>query len=218
MLFRRSREKTRLAAELEARITQEAERGRRLAIYDQRTGLLARWYFELRLLEETHLCQRYGMPMTVLTLRTSTTTNEAPVGQNGGQGFDKSSVVARSLWSTDLATARGGGEYAVCLLHCNRAGAAPVLRRLMEELAENDSQVGMAVYPDDDCEGKALIELALSRSSPWRARTSEVPKTAYRGYQTDEDRSPSRLVQPHVVSPGSTVTLHPFLCCKSKSR
>jgi len=176
MLFLRFRRKARLAAELKARVTQEAERGRRLAIYDQQSGLLARWYFELRLLEETHRCQRYEMPMAVLTLRTST---EAMAGQNGGRGLDKSGAIARSLRSTDLAADLGIGEYALCLLHCDRAGAASVLRRLMGELADNDCQVGMAIYPDDDREGKALVELALSRSAPWKARqASEIPRAA----------------------------------------
>ena len=154
MLFRRFRKKTRLAGELEARMTQEAERGRRLAIYDQRTGLLARWYFELRLLEETHRCKRYGLPMAVLTLRTSTKTGE--------ESAEQTSVVARSLRSTDLAADLGVGQFAICLLHNDRTAAALVLRRLMRELDDNDCQVGMAVYPDDECEGKALVELALS--------------------------------------------------------
>ncbi len=51
MLFLRWRTKTRRAGEPVARVAQEAERGRRLAIYDESSVLLARWYFELRLHE-----------------------------------------------------------------------------------------------------------------------------------------------------------------------
>ena len=40
----------------------KSSEGDRLAIYDQDSGLLARWYFELRLVEETRRCQRYELP------------------------------------------------------------------------------------------------------------------------------------------------------------
>jgi hypothetical protein len=36
--------------------------------------------------------------------------------------------------------------------------------RILQEFREYECQIGIAVYPDDECEPRALIELARVRS------------------------------------------------------
>lgn len=150
------------------RIVQEVERGRRLAIYDPSSGLLAQWYFELRLIEETMRAKRYGLSLVVLTVTGSFAASDDEVSALGGNRTELSSIALRSVRQTDLVGSRGFSAFTICLTHCERAGAAPVVRRLMEALGDGDWQIGMAVYPDDDCQGRELIDLAGRRSVPWR--------------------------------------------------
>src|SRR3990170_6546460 len=44
----------------------QSESSKKLAIYDQQTGLFHRWYFEFRVSGEVKRCQRYGCGMAVL--------------------------------------------------------------------------------------------------------------------------------------------------------
>lgn len=152
------------------RMVQEAERGRRLAIYDPSSGVLAQWYFELRLLEETLRAKRYGLPMVVLTVDGSSAATDDEVGAFGGGRKEASLIAANLVRGTDFVGSIGFSGFAVCLIHCDRKHAVPVIRRLMEGLGEGAWRIGMAVYPDDECEGKELIEVATRRSAPWRVR------------------------------------------------
>lgn len=154
------------------RMIQEAERGRKLAIYNPSTGLLAQWYLELRLEEEAARGKRYGIPFVVLTLEGSpekATDERNSLGYGAGQAV---SAVTSSVRRTDLVGTIGFSQFAVCLIQCDRAGAVPLIRRMMDALGEGDWRLGMAVYPDDDYAGRDLIKVASQRSAPWRVRST----------------------------------------------
>ncbi len=160
------------------RMVQEAERGRRLAIYHPATGLLAQWYFELRVDEETTRAKRYGPPLVVLTLEGSQAEEVGESNPFGSGTNETSRIVTGAVRSTDLVGTIGYTGLAICLVHCDRAGAIPVIRRMMAALGEGDWRLGIAVYPDDDVAGKDLIAVAAQRSAPWRASSSSIKKTA----------------------------------------
>ncbi len=148
-------------------IGEQAERSRRMAIFDQESGLFSRWYLELRLHEECLRAGRYDLSISVLSVRSTSalTTSPEAWARKAALAAERA---ARSVRCTDLTASLGRGEFAVCLLHCDRRGAANALRRLMDSLEGSDWQVGLASFPDDAGEGKALLELAISRYAPWR--------------------------------------------------
>jgi GGDEF domain-containing protein len=150
------------------RMSQEAERGRRLAIYNPSTGLLAQWYFELRVEEETARAKRYGLPLVILTVTGSAAGGSSEANPFGRTANESSSIANQAVRRTDLVGSIGFSEFAICLVHCDRAGAVPVIRRLMDSLGEGDWRLGIAVFPDDECTGKELIQLATRRSAPWK--------------------------------------------------
>jgi len=159
-------------------VVQKAERDPSLAIRNPVTGLLAQWYLEFRLDEEVARARRYGLPLVVLTLEGS--SQKVPK-ETRSSGLGESEVV-RALTSavrrTDLLASMGGSQFAICLLHCNRAGALPVIRRLMNALDDADWRIGIAVYPDDDYAGRDLISVANSRLAPWQARPPSLKLAA----------------------------------------
>jgi GGDEF domain-containing protein len=177
LLAAKLRRKTPAASDTQ-RISQEADRGRRLAIYNPSTGLLAQWYFELRLDEELARAKRYELPLVVLTLSGSKSEAESGEGPFGPGANETSRIASAVVRRTDLVGSIGFSEYAICLLHCNRAGAVPFIRRLMEALGDGDWRLGLAVYPDDDYSGKELLELADMRSAPWRVPEPLAEKAA----------------------------------------
>jgi GGDEF domain-containing protein len=170
------------------KIAHEAERGRRLAIFDPTSGLLARWYFELRLMEETARAKRYFLSFVVLSVSGSASaTDDGPLGS---QMTRLSSVVTSCIRQTDMAGSSGFSGFTICLTHCDWRGAVPVVRRLMESLGNGDWRIGLAVYPDDNCEGVELIELAHRRAAPWKVdaaggRPKPVKLDSHRLSQTE---------------------------------
>ena len=73
-------------------------------------------------------------------------------------------MTARSIRTVDLAAILGPMEFVVCLVHCDRAGSAIALTRLVKALDGYEPSTGVALYPEDNCEPKQLIELARSRA------------------------------------------------------
>jgi GGDEF domain-containing protein len=142
----------------------------RRGIRDETTGLLNRWYLERRLDEEGARCLRYGHSMAVVVLKA------VAVDLTGFSidGWQQESAVAagraaRVIRNVDLSAALAPFEFALCLVHCDRKGADAALERITMEFKDYDCQVGIAVYPDDECEPRALIELARVRSRQFEA-------------------------------------------------
>ncbi len=143
---------------------------RRLAIYDAASGLYNRWYLELRLQEEFLRCNRYGLSMAVVRLRLGD-VNLAEISMDawGGMASDLARAMAKVVRAVDITAALGPLDFSICLVHCDRNGAERAIQRVLKELHGHPAEVGLAVYPEDDCDGKALIELARSRSRPMTA-------------------------------------------------
>jgi GGDEF domain-containing protein len=146
-----------------------SEGQRRGAIRDENTGLYQRWYLETRLVEEAARCKRYSHSMAVVVLRAGAinlSTWEEDAWQ--GRSLDVARRTAAAVRNVDLSAAIAPMEFALCLVHCDREGAETALGRIGESLPDGISDAGIAVYPDDQCEPSALIELARGRSRPLR--------------------------------------------------
>ena len=144
---------------------------RRTAIRDDSTGLLNRWYLDRRLEEEAARCKRYGYSMAVVTLRAGVL--DLPGISVDGWQVEAARAAHRAVQvirNVDLSASLAPFEFALCLVHCDREGAERVVERLVRELSDYDCSIGVAVYPEDNCEPAALIELA-------RVRSHKVEKT-----------------------------------------
>jgi GGDEF domain-containing protein len=137
---------------------------RRGAIYDETTGLLNRWYFEMRLGEELTRSRRYKIDLALLTIKI------APPNLTGLTAMETDMMTARiahqalrTVRAADIPAAIGDLEYAVCLVHCNREGAEAAVSRLLDELHDQHFQIGLAVYPEDQGSAKEMIEIARRR-------------------------------------------------------
>jgi GGDEF domain-containing protein len=145
---------------------QENRTNRRLALYDASSGLYNRWYLELRLQEEYLRCNRYGLSMAVVCMKLGEVgLAQISTDSWGGLASDLARTMGKSVRAVDITAALGPLEFAICLVHCDRKGAERAIKRVLEELDGGHARVGLAVYPEDDCDGKALIELARSRAA-----------------------------------------------------
>jgi GGDEF domain-containing protein len=137
----------------------------RRGIRDETTGLLNRWYLERRLDEEAARCKRYGHPMAVIVLK-AVAIDLARFSLDGWQQESASAArrCAQVIRNVDLSASLAPFEFAMCLVHCDRNGANAAIKRILDEFRDYECQIGISVYPDDDCEPRALIELARVRS------------------------------------------------------
>ena len=127
--------------------SREAEAGRRLAIFDRQTGLLAYWYFELRGSEEVLRAGRYDRPLTLLIA-------EDPKDQAGEAGGSLSHWLRANLRGSDLLTYLGTGRYLFLAPETDYDAAAVLIGRLKEQAPS--VFVGAASFPDD---GKTISQL-----------------------------------------------------------
>ncbi len=132
---------------------------------DESTGLLNRWYLERRLDEESARCKRYGYSMAVVVLKAAI-VNTQGVSAEGWQVESATAAhrCAQVVRSFDLSASLAPFEFALCLVHCDRDGAHGAIERLTAELSEYECTAGVAVFPEDDCQPRAMIELARMRS------------------------------------------------------
>jgi len=132
---------------------------------DESTGLLNRWYLEKRLDEESARCKRYGYSMAVVVLKAAI-VNTQGVSAEGWQVESATAAhrCAQVVRSVDLSASLAPFEFALCLVHCEREGAQRAIDRLTAELSEYECTAGVSVYPEDDCQPRAMIELARVRS------------------------------------------------------
>jgi diguanylate cyclase (GGDEF)-like protein len=150
-----------------AQLGTEGRRGRRrLAIYDETSGLYNRWYLDLRLQEEAERCDRYGLSMAVIVMKLSLALADLSEDTWGRAAADLAQRMARTVRSVDLTASLGPMEFAICLVHCDRAGAERAIARLRRDVAAREAEIGLAVYPEEKCEPRALVELARGRARP----------------------------------------------------
>jgi GGDEF domain-containing protein len=144
------------------RRTREIRRG---SIRDESTGLYHRWYFELRLEEEAARCRRYKLSLAMIVLKAGvvdiSSFHSDEWREQAGEAARKMVGIVRTV---DLSTALAPLEFALCLVHCDQAGAQRAVERLITELEGFNCEAGIAVYPENNCEPVALIELARGRA------------------------------------------------------
>ncbi len=144
------------------RITQVA---RSISIHDSSIGLHQRWYFDLRLKEESERCRRYGYSMAVVVLKVlPPDAKDSPRGPQPVRPVEAASVVASTVRTIDISTTLAPLEFAACLVHCDQAGAEAAILRLREELSEHETRIGFAIYPDDDNSVESLVAIAQSHA------------------------------------------------------
>lgn len=143
-----------------------AESGKRLAIYDQATGLYHRWYFELRLSEETKRCQRFGLSMALLAIKAQHLDHELQPVAWDEVNSNLALQVSRLVRAVDIPATIGHLEYALCLTQCDRAGAEATVERVLDALRDHSPSIGLAVYPQDGADGKELLNRARERAQP----------------------------------------------------
>jgi diguanylate cyclase (GGDEF)-like protein len=137
---------------------------RRHSIRDETTGLYQRWYLEQRLAEEAERCRRYKHSMAVVVLRAGLIDLSTWSGDEWqGHAAEVAKRAATAIRSVDLIASVGPLEFAICLVQCDREGAEIAIRRIAAELSGFRCEAGVAVYPGDNCEPAALIELAHGR-------------------------------------------------------
>jgi GGDEF domain-containing protein len=150
-------------------LMQRGVEGRR-GIRDETTGLLTRWYLEQRLDEEAARCDRYGYSMAIVVLK-AVAIDLARFSLDSWQveSAEAAKRCALVVRNVDLSASLAPFEFAMCLIHCDREGAAAVADRIAAEFRDYDCRIGIAVYPADDCEPRALIEVARVRARQPRA-------------------------------------------------
>lgn len=155
-------------------LMERSRESRRNSIRDESTGLLNRWYLERRLDEEAARCKRYGYSMAVVVVKCSV-VDLAGISLDGWQTESAAAAhrCAQVIRDVDLSASLAPFEFAICLIHCDREGAEAAIHRIVKELAEYNCTIGISVYPADDCQPKALIDLARVR-----AREMDAPAAA----------------------------------------
>ncbi|MPZ50301.1 MAG: hypothetical protein GEU75_13555 [Dehalococcoidia bacterium] len=118
----------------------------------------------MRLEEEGARCTRYGLSMAVIVMRTGL-INLGDMSMDGWQARS-AEIAQRTLQvvrTADLVASLAPFEFAICLVHCGREGAHHALDRLLAQLTDFNCDTGIAVYPEDNCDPPALVELARVR-------------------------------------------------------
>jgi GGDEF domain-containing protein len=147
------------------KLTSDGRGTKRLGIYDSNSGLFNRTYLELRLHEEAQRCDRYGHSMALVVLRfgrvpladLSTDTWAATASRVGRD-------MAQTVRSVDITAALGPLEFAICLVHCDRAGADKALKRVLRGFDGDDLEVGIVVHPEDGFTPAEMIDVARGRA------------------------------------------------------
>jgi GGDEF domain-containing protein len=137
------------------KIAQQADIGRKLAIYERQTGLFALWYLALRCEEECKRASRYEHALTVLLIEPARNSSAWDVNE------ELVSWLRSQLRATDLAGYLGNGRYVVLMPETALAHARRVSKRVLREVAS--SEAGLACYPDDGATFDELSATAKER-------------------------------------------------------
>ncbi len=135
------------------------ERGRRLAIFDPETGLLADWYFSARISEECERTRRYGGTFTLVAMdvdRGGTTQSQEDALLGWMRGSKR---------VTDLACYAGSGRYLMLLPGTDGERAGILLGRI-EEACPVSSAVGEYGRDGSTAEElRGLVEGRMARAA-----------------------------------------------------
>ena len=125
------------------RVAREVSSGRKLAIYDQDTGLYAKWYLLLRGEEECSRAKRYGRPLALVFIAIA----DSPQTERFQADADVSRWLQARLRTTDIVGYLGQGRYAFIATETDSDGAT----RLVERLRSGVDNISIAVsrFPED---------------------------------------------------------------------
>jgi len=131
-----------------------AAHGRRMAVYERRTGLFAYWYLQLRVDEEIARAKRGGRPFACLSLW---------VGSP--ERIDALATHLRTkLRLYDMPAYLDNGHFVVLLLETDHAGVQIVMDRIAAGM-DHDVAVGCASHPDDGETFEELLTTAKMRAT-----------------------------------------------------
>ena len=137
------------------RAAESAEAGRRLAIYERETGLLAHWYLSLRGKEECERAARYERPLTLLLVEPAPESD--PVMMHG----HLAQWLRSHLRAVDIIGYLGNQRHVVLMPESDMAGARLVASRFRAGLGRVD--IGLAELPADGTTYDQLYAAASQR-------------------------------------------------------
>jgi GGDEF domain-containing protein len=149
-----------------SKIAQQADIGRKLAIYERQTGLFAHWYLALRCQEECKRASRYEHPLAVLLIEPARASKAWDVNE------ELVSWLRGQLRATDLAGYLGNGRYVVLMPETALAHAKRVSKRLLRDVA--GSEAGLACHPEDGANFDELCAAAQERLAGLKPTASKV--------------------------------------------
>lgn len=133
----------------------------RPTIYDQFSGLLCKWYFDLRLTEEIDRSARYGLQFSVLYIVLETDSYPTPTALAADVGPRLSGAVRAS----DLCADLGNQKFVVIMPQTGRTGAITAANRLVRLLTQLKPQTGVACFPEDGDKAGLLFFRAAANCS-----------------------------------------------------
>lgn len=110
------------------RVAERAEAGRRMAMYEPESGLLAYWYLTLRGTEECERASRYERALTLLLVEA---TPEVATWVGQGRLVD---WLKRGLRAVDITGDLGNGRFAALMPETDVADARHVAARLQRDV------------------------------------------------------------------------------------
>jgi GGDEF domain-containing protein len=132
-----------------------AETGRRLAIYERETGLLAHWYVTLRAKEECERAVRYKRPMALLLAEIAAVSD--PTTMQG----QLPQWLRQRFRGVDIIGYLGNGRYVVLMPETDLTPARQAASRLLGGLSGVD--VGLSGLPVDGTTFEELYAAAVKR-------------------------------------------------------
>jgi len=161
-----------LAREQSAALDRQSQRPNRSILYDEDLGLYQQWYLELRLNEEMARCKRYGLTFALIVIKLHETSWPNMTAHGWDDVSQAAYMTARSVRTVDLTAALGRGEFAVCLVHCDKDGAEIARHRIESALRLHRPSTGLVVFPLEQVGSKDMIKLARSRALATEARAA----------------------------------------------
>jgi GGDEF domain-containing protein len=139
------------------KMVEQAETGRKMAIYDRKTGLFAYWYMTLRGEEECSRAGRYGRPLTLLVAE--------PAPESNAWAVDDAIALwlRQKLRAADVAGSFGNARSVIIMPETGIDQADIAAARLRGDCSE--ARAGVSAFPDDGTTFEQLYAVALGRLS-----------------------------------------------------
>lgn len=138
-----------------AAATKQVEVGRRLAIYERDTGLLAHWYLELRCDEECYRAERYSRPFSFLVVEPS------PSSQEWETSEELREWLTANARKSDIVGYLGNGRYVLLLPEADVEGAKELTLRMQLDVPL--AEFGISCLPQDGRSFTHLLAAAERR-------------------------------------------------------